>query len=408
MYIQRIEIDGIRCYKRAALDFSRGINLLSGENNSGKSTIIHALHAIQSGMLGPDSVRFGDPHGSVKIHLTGPRGSQFYTPVKTFLDNHNAVEFVAQFVISADGSTNSANYFVGQATAPFTVFPSTQPGNLMVPYFSQRRAAEISEAVGAQATFTVGGNLEHLVPKVDRCLTSRQLRDSYRLACEQVFGFEVTTFPTNNGKMAGLEINAVLQQYISIRRLGAGIAQSLGLIVELLLAEDKIFLIEEIENDLHPTALRALLDLVVQSTEKGNQFIISTHSSVVVRTLGGAEGSKVWRTERVADSLPPESKIAELASDPTARHALLQSLGYDFGDFGLYDAWLIFEESSAERIVREFIIPWFAPGLAGRVRTLAAQGASDVEPRFLDLHRLFVFTHLEPAYFKKGLGSYRW
>jgi hypothetical protein len=67
-------------------------------------------------------------------------------------------------------------------------------------------------------------------------------------------------------------------------------------------------------------------------------------------------------------------------------------------DYDLYSAWLILEESSAEAFVREFLVPWFSPKLIGRLRSVAANGADDVEPRFVDLHRLMTFIHLEPIY----------
>src|SRR5258708_27626592 len=41
---------------------------------------------------------------------------------------------------------------------------------------------------------------------------------------------------------------------------------------------------------------------------------------------------------------------------------------------------------------------WFAPGLQGNIRTIAAQGNTDVEPRFNDFNGLFLFLHLEDIY----------
>ena len=76
----------------------------------------------------------------------------------------------------------------------------------------------------------------------------------------------------------------------------------------------------------------------------------------------------------------------------------MEQLGYDLSDFNLFKGYLIFEESSAERIVREFIIPWFAPKLHNRVRTVAAQGADDLLVKYNDLHSLFVYLHLNPIY----------
>jgi predicted ATPase len=402
MYASRIQLENIRCYQNAAVNLSPGINLLAGENNSGKSTILHALYSLQAGVIGPDSVRFGALEGDITVFLARTDAARFHSSVRDFVRSHNTTEATARFVYTPDGSRAASEYVIGTATVSFAHFPNAQPDNLMVPYFSERRATGFTEQVSSQVAFAISGGLQNLVAKIDRCLTSKQLSGPYTSACERVLGFEVTTYPSANGKSAGLEVSAIRHQYIPLQRLGSGVAQALGLIVELLIAEEKIFLIEEIENDLHPTALRALLDLVIRSTERGNQFVISTHSSVVLRVLGGIEGSRVWQTQRITTSLPPESKVVEVASEPSARRALLQSLGYDFSDFDLYDAWLILEESSAERIIREFVIPWFARGLAGRIRTLAAQGASDVEPRFVEMHRLFVFTHLAPAYFERA------
>lgn len=95
--------------------------------------------------------------------------------------------------------------------------------------------------------------------------------------------------------------------------------------------------------------------------------------------------------------LPPVAKVTEIARTAEARLAVLRDLGYSFSDFDLWDGWLILEESSAERIIRDYLIPWFAPTLT-RVRTLSANGVSQVGPTFTDFNRLVRFTHLEDAY----------
>lgn len=399
MYVSRIELSNIRCYVGASIDFSPTITLIAGENNSGKSTVIHSLYMLQAGVIGHDSVRDGAPRGSIGLSLNEVRAELFPVGNRETVQNAGRRDVSVRFELQVEPAGVSAELDLGPAgRATFHQFPQSQPGNLIVPYLSERRGPGLSEGVGGQLAFSVAGNLHNLVAKIDRCLSSFQLNPEYQDACARVLGFVVTTYPSPNGKMAGLELDARQQRYIPVTRMGAGVAQVLGLIVELLVARNKIFLIEEIENDLHPTALRKLLELVEAGARAGNQFVISTHSNVVVRALGSVEGTRVWRTERFGSQLPPESKLSEVENEPGARRALLQTLGYDLVDYDLYDAWLILEESSAERLIREFVIPLFASGLTGRIRTLAAQGASDVEPRFIDLHRLFVFIHLEPIY----------
>jgi hypothetical protein len=94
--------------------------------------------------------------------------------------------------------------------------------------------------------------------------------------------------------------------------------------------------------------------------------------------------------------MPPASTVHLLATTEE-RLAALRDLGYALSDFDLWDGWLILEESSAERIIRDYLIPNFAPKLS-RVRTLACNGSSTVEPTFADFHRLFLFAHLEDVY----------
>ena len=53
------------------------------------------------------------------------------------------------------------------------------------------------------------------------------------------------------------------------------------MLAEITLAKNKLFLIEEPENDLHPKALKALLELILESSAS-NQFVISTHSNTLI------------------------------------------------------------------------------------------------------------------------------
>ena len=81
---------------------------------------------------------------------------------------------------------------------------------------------------------------------------------------------------------------------------------------------------------------------------------------------------------------------------------LLEELGYEFNDFGLWDAWLFLEESSAERIIKDYLIPWFCPKLKNKLRTYSSSSSSEVEIKFKDFNNLFVFLHLTPSYKNKA------
>jgi hypothetical protein len=207
----------------------------------------------------------------------------------------------------------------------------------------------------------------------------------------------VTAIPSDSGQEPGVFVSR--DETIPLARMGEGVPNIVGLLVDLALYERKLFLMEEIENDLHPLALKSLLRMILESAASHqNQFVVSTHSNVVARHLGSAEGAKLFYVSSRDRSIPPNATIHEVGPDPTERMDVLRELGYELNDFNLWDGWIFLEESSAERIIRDQLIPWFGPRLVQRVRTIAADGNTNVEPTFDDFHRPVRFTHLEPAY----------
>jgi predicted ATP-dependent endonuclease of OLD family len=215
----------------------------------------------------------------------------------------------------------------------------------------------------------------------------------FRQACLNVLGIQLNVMTNEHGQQhLGVQVSRFSE--ISLSRMGAGVTSALNLLVSLSSSHQKLFLIEEPENDLHPTALKSLIELILEKS-RNNQFIISTHSSVVLARLGTVPGSVVVHT-RTDGMVPPQSSY-DLIVSPAERIAVLQDLGYELADLELGEGWLIFEESSAERLAREFLIPWFAPRLL-RLRTLAASGTSRLEPIMQDFRELFLFSHLEPMY----------
>ncbi len=46
MYIAHVRIEGYRCFKDTCIDFQPGLNVLIGENNAGKTTVLRALGLV--------------------------------------------------------------------------------------------------------------------------------------------------------------------------------------------------------------------------------------------------------------------------------------------------------------------------------------------------------------------------
>ena len=202
-----------------------------------------------------------------------------------------------------------------------------------------------------------------------------------------------------NGKKACYFIDNF--QYIPVDKMGEGVINILGLLVDLCVAEDKLFIIEELENDLHPKALKELLKLIINASEK-NQFIITTHSNIVTRYLGSEKTTKIIKVEmKIANNIPT-STTEEVGQDHVERRILLENLGYELSDMDIYNAWLFLEEASAETIIKKYLIPWFTPSLINKLRTFSARTVDEVRVKFDDFNRLFAYLNNQPVYVNRA------
>ncbi|WP_411883869.1 ATP-dependent nuclease [Polaromonas sp. YR568] len=395
MRVTTVNISGFRSFAamESPLQLDQ-ITVLIGANNSGKSSILRALHTLQVGhdSLIPD-VRVGGESAVIDIHL------EHVTGIRAWPGLSDAKNLRVQTrVNSPDRRGGGMDFHVygptGNATQPGQL-PQIEPDHFIVPYFSKRKTVTYSEDVRSQFTRTISSNLHYLAAKLSR-LANPDFPGSqtYRETCKAILGFVVTTVPSDNGQRPGIYLDS--RETLPIDQMGEGVPNIVGLLADLTLSEGKLFLIEEPENDLHPTALKALLELIVESAKK-NQFVVSTHSNIVVRHLCAAAKSKLYSIKSVPGKLPVEAKASLVETNASARLEVLRDLGYSFSDFELWDGWLILEEASAERLIRDYLVPWFVPKLA-RVRTMSTQGVDQIQATFEDFNRLVRFTHLEQAY----------
>lgn len=365
------------------------INVLVGPNNAGKSSILRALHLIQegSGNIYSD-VRVSTNQAQVIIGLKDMQGELIFKGLGLLEISVNSTD-------RNTGDIQLLMFGTDGGGAPVKQLPSVAPHHFVVPYLSKRKAPYYQEDVRSESVNRVSIDMSNLAAKLSRIATPGfPNHEAYREACEAILGFMVSAIPSQNGQRPGVYLPD--RQTIPIEQMGEGVPNIVGLLADLALSEGKLILIEEPENDIHPTALKALLDLIVESS-KSNQFVVSTHSNIVVRHLAAAENSRLYNVTTERGKLPPIASIRSVEPTVEARLEVLRELGYTFSDFDLWDGWLILEESSAERIIRDYLIPWFAPKLS-RVRTLAVNGVNQVKPTFDDFHRMVRFTHLEEAY----------
>lgn len=375
------------------------INVITGANNSGKSTLLRALHALQrGGELSGKDVRFGAFTCKIDVVITGvintPQWSDAQSPaivehsITLATIDHKSIQTTWQ------KTTNGAISVDKTARE----LQNIAPNHLIIPYFSRRKTAGFNEDVREQAANAILPHMTNLSAQLSR-FANPHFPDyqQYASTCEAILGFVVTAIPSLNGQRPGAYLPN--RESIDIDYMGEGVPNIVQLLVHLASSDNKLFLIEEPENDIHPKALRALLDLIIKSSER-NQFVISTHSNIVVSHLCSQQNSLLLRVQSETGTLPYESKVEAIESTPSARLQVLNDLGYSLADLGLWSGYLILEESSAEFVIRNYLIPFFAPELQ-RIRTISAGGVNNVEPTFSDLNRLALFLHLEPVYDSK-------
>ena len=373
------------------------ITILVGRNNSGKSALLYALYMLQSGSpseasdvrIGSDELRVDVDLGSWAKFYTTPTEPLPLEATRVYAYGSNQITLRATEPVGTLGDQPSAlNHSVVRQAS------NQEPHNLIYPAFSGRRPQTYQEQVRAAAAKSIGPTDANIVSRV-LALSTSDIPEAVRLKklSNEILGLNLNVMTNRHDQQQlGLQVDRFSE--IPIDSMGTGIRSVLSLLVGLSCADKKLFLIEEPENDLHPQALKVLLEAIVEASDN-NQFIISTHSSVVLTKLGAVEDAVVLHT--TSDGQVPPRSSYEIIETPTARVGILQDLGYELADLGLSEGWLIFEESSAERLVREFFIKWYAPGLA-RLRTLAATGISRLAPLVQDFHELFLFAHVEPLY----------
>lgn len=402
MQLTTLRLSNFRSFERTGdIDFGP-ITLLVGRNNAGKSNILRAIYAMQErGGLDKSDIRWGSPSAVIEFVFadvdayrhwgieSGASAPSHGVGTQKIILSHSGEEVTQEYQTSIHGAAH-------HGIAPIR---STSRSAFVQPFLSKRTVVTMGEDVRLSQGQSVLPNFSNLAARIDPLFSEHHPHHKEFLSLiKDVIGLPLSSLPSLNGKKPGMWVRD--NEPIYVESMGEGVLQMLGFLASLCSAQKNLFLIEEIENDMHPEALKSLL-AVIERKASANQFILSTHNNIVLRQLGSTAGARVYEiTSHIDDSNGarlPTSQIHAVEASVKARADLLRRLGYDLSDQDLWNGWLILEEASAERLIGRYLVPWFTPRLS-TVRTVAANGAGDVPRTYLNLHKLMLFTHLEPRY----------
>lgn len=374
MKISHFQLENIRCFEDTGLLELGPVTVFVGRNNSGKTSLLRSLHHLQEG---------ADPESLLRNTVEANRSK-----ITAFVDGID----IESGVLPERGS------IAWRFRSDYSTWnrkPSTGSERMIVPLFANRTNVEYRGVLQGDQVRASHINFSQLASKVVEITSDpeSQLYKNYKKLCNSFLGEGalVTAYPVESSQFElGFQNEG---RKIPLKNTGSGVPQIIGSIVELLLGENLVFLIDQIEQDLHPAAVDQLLD-VIEERVPSIQVIATTHSNQVLRRLGAIKDSKVYEVLQTSFAPVPTSVIKEVPPTPNERLRVLHNLGYVTPDISGQTGWLIFEESSAERIVRQFIIPWFVPELGG-LRTVASDGVSDIERRYLAFRALYTYAHLD-------------
>lgn len=172
---------------------------------------------------------------------------------------------------------------------------------------------------------------------------------------------------------------AIIQAYADFRR-------------ESKIARNFLFLIDEAELHLHPSAQRALKQALIDILEVGDQILISTHSSVFV--VEPVDKQKIFEVIKNENN----TEINELSDANQHLNIIYNLLGGSPSDLLLPRNFIIVEGQSEEKFL-EIITKRFYTNDFHGIKILFARGDIDMEKEvFQCIHRAYTPLHTNGVY----------
>ncbi len=302
--IRKIKAENFKCFEHISLELS-GLNLLSGINSMGKSTLIQILlllrqsyeqNTLEKGIylngrytnlgVGKDILYTDAKENKISIFLEGEQSF-----LRAEYDYHGASDFLKLMSQVSVDATKSLNLFDKE----FQYIGADRLG----PQSSYEKSYyEVWEnrQIGNHGEYAVHYLYTHELDDVENENVLYEGEESIRLSrqveCwmgEITPGISLRMEDMGRSNRMGLTVHqegAMGSDYFAAQNVGFGISYVLPVVLCLLKAKKgQLLILENPEAHLHPKGQRKIGELIAKAAQGGVQIIVETHSDHVLNGI---------------------------------------------------------------------------------------------------------------------------
>lgn len=302
--IDKLEIKNFRVIEDISIEPTH-INLFIGSNNSGKSSILQAIHfttsilqsiSMQKGRaisetntLSPSQVIYApfDDINSLAYNkqLTQTNGFSFYYKISN--KSHLNIEFKR-------GKNANLSIKVNDTALANDLADITNPFSIYTPGLSGIPRNESKVGLGYLRRVIARGDANLVLRNTIWFISRDTVKfNEFMSDLESIFGKSelAITYREDRDEFIDVKVQAA-GDYIPLDAMGTGFLQVLQILAYIHFFQPKVVLLDEPDSHLHASAQRSLVNVI--SKHVNTQFFISTHSRHIYDEIDKLTSSKVF------------------------------------------------------------------------------------------------------------------